>query len=90
MRFGFNARFAQDRKRLVDGRTTPVGVLAGSRIVDERNTAHREYLLGIMQLVCPRWPGNANGNYLLIFASFGRPGSMREELFRQRPGRTKE
>jgi hypothetical protein len=27
-RFGFNARFAQDGKRLVDGRTTPVEVLA--------------------------------------------------------------
>jgi len=45
MRFGFNARGAQDDERLVDSCVMPPGVLAGSRIVDERNTAHREFLL---------------------------------------------
>ena len=40
-RLGFNARIAEDGERLVDGRAVPCRMLAGSRVVDERNATHR-------------------------------------------------
>jgi len=43
-RLGFNACVAEDGERLVDGGAVACRVLAGSRVVDERNATHREFL----------------------------------------------
>jgi hypothetical protein len=43
---GLNARGVQDGKSFADGGTVARGLLAGSRVIDKRNTLHREFPLG--------------------------------------------
>jgi hypothetical protein len=69
MRFGFNACFAEDNERFVNGCVMPPRVLAGSRIVNKCNAAHLEFLL---QSSCPALSlGRERSSYLRTFKAAG-------------------